>query len=453
MTQTNTIVASQYIESQRKEYSLYVLQSRAIPYAADGLRAAARRILWTARDGKKYKSATLAGATMPIHPHQSPEGTVNTLASPYTNNIPLLTGIGAFGTLLKPTAYGAARYTSVLISEFTKDVVLKDIEIIPMQNNYDDTLQEPIHFLPLIPIALLNPQEGIAVGFATNILPRDLIDIINDQLKILTSKQIKKEPNPTLNPIHQKAAKRITELKWLFEGAYEKVNSSTIRVTNLPYGGLSHEKYIEKLTSLEESGIITNVEDKSKNYYDIIIKFKKGFLSHTNHEELLKLLNLESTITENLNVINFDCKQVWSPTYIKFITEFTNWRLSWYKTRYERLAKLLELDIQRYKDILTAIRKNVGSLAKKIQSRAELKNILTEFNIVHVDYIADLPVYKFTEQEKQKTEIKLKDAKTQLSEYKRLIKSKSAQIDVYANELQQIKTKYKKGKYENTTSN
>ncbi len=115
MSKKVEVADSGYVKEQRREYSLYTLQSRAIPHAADGLKAAARRVLWTARDGHKYKSATLAGATMPIHPHASPDSAINTLAAPYSNNLPLLKGYGAFGTLLNPTAYGATRYTSVSV--------------------------------------------------------------------------------------------------------------------------------------------------------------------------------------------------------------------------------------------------------------------------------------------------------------------------------------------------
>ena len=45
---------SDYVNEQRREYSLYVLQMRAIPSIADGLKAGGRRVLWTARDGKKH---------------------------------------------------------------------------------------------------------------------------------------------------------------------------------------------------------------------------------------------------------------------------------------------------------------------------------------------------------------------------------------------------------------
>lgn len=443
--------SSEYINQQRREYSLYVLTSRAIPYASDGLKAAARRVLWTARDGKKYKSATLGGATMPIHPHQSPEGSIDTLAAPYSNNIPLFKGTGAFGTLLNPTAYGASRYTSVEVSDFTKDVVFRDIEIIPLQDNYDGTLQEPKHFLPLIPIVLLNSQEGIAVGFSTNILPRDLADIVKHQIAYLkgTAKSVKTPP-PTLGPINQRAVGTVEDrqgnTKWVFRGEYEKVNATNIRVTNLPYGIL-HEKYVAKLAQLEEDGTITEIQDKSKDKYNIIITFKKGTLSGKSEEEIIKLLNLETTVSENMNVVDFDGERVWSTDYTDLLIRFTDWRLEWYKPRYERLAELISIDIQRYKDIILAIKKGVGAYAQKVKNRAELKDYLTDIGIVHVDYIADLSVYRFTLEEKEKTQKKIDEAEAQLKEYKRLIKSKDARREVYISELQEVLNNYKKGKY------
>ena len=256
--------SSQYVLGQRREYSLYVLQMRAIPSAADGLKASARRVLWTGKDGKVHKSAVLAGATMPIHPHASPEGAVNTLAGFYGNNVPLLTGHGAFGTILKPTAYGASRYTSVELSEFAKDVVFKDVEIIPMVENYDSTLMEPKHFLPLVPVALLNPTEGIAVGFACDILPRSLEDIIMVQIMHLQGKKKFTEPMPHFIPTDNRAVE-CKGGRYVFEGEYEQTSASTVVVTKLPYG-LLHEKFIAHLDSLCEDGKVVEYEDNSKAF-------------------------------------------------------------------------------------------------------------------------------------------------------------------------------------------
>lgn len=435
--------SSDYIEGERRDYSLYVLQQRAIPYASDGLKSSARRVLWTARNGSKFKSATLAGATMPIHPHQSPEGTVNTLAAPYGNNIPLLDGDGAFGTLLNPGAYAAARYTSVKVSDFTKDVVFRDIEIIPMQDNYDGTLQEPQHFLPLIPVALLNPQDGIAVGFASKILPRDLNSIINSQLDHLEGKFSLRENLPHFLPTDQQASDWFEEngvYKYVFEGSYEKVGATTVRITNLPYGK-THEKYIAHLIKLIDKEVILDYTDNSRDSYNIEVKFKRGVLS-SGQIDIPEVLGLISNVGENLNVINFDGESVWSTTYEDLIKAFCDWRLQWYVPRYERLKRLLEDDIQKYLDILLAIKKNVGGLASKIKSRGELKEYLQKIGVVNIDYIADLSVYRFTEEERQKVEKKLSEAQETLGEYKRILKDKRLRKNIYISELQEIQRKY-----------
>lgn len=442
--------SSEYINEQRRDYSLYVLQSRAIPHAADGLKAAARRILWIAKDGKKRKSATLAGECMPIHPHAAPESAVNTLAARHGNNVPLLTGYGAFGTVLKPSAYGASRYTSVVISKFADDVVMRDVEIIPMMENYDGTLDEPKHFLPLIPMVLLNPQEGIAVGFASDILPRAFEDIVHSQIQYLSGNGFK-QPKPTFGPTNQKAVGYDND-KWQFVGEIKKEGTNKYRVLNLPYG-LVHEKFVNNLTKMEEAedSFITEVKDGSKDSINIAITFKKGSLTGMDEPEILKMLGLTTSYGENLNVIDFDGKHVWAPTYAELVQKFCDWRLVWYKVRYERLARLLDEDIQRYLDILLAIKKNVGSVATKTESRAELKEFLTQIGIVNIDYIADLAIYRFTEEERRKTEQKLDEAREKMKEYRNLIKNEGERRNVYIEELKEILVKYNKGYYDTHT--
>jgi DNA gyrase subunit A len=439
------IESSKYIEEQRREYSLYVMQNRAIPSVTDGLKAAGRRVLWTGRNGEKYKTATLAGATMPIHPHGEASGSINTLAAPYGNNIPLFKGYGAFGTMLDPTAYGAARYTSVAVSKFTEDVMFKDIEIVPMMPNYDDTLEEPVHFLPLVPTVLLNPSEGIAVGFATNILPRSLEDIISVQVAHLTGKKIAADLLPVFTPINSSAFMSDGN-SYFFNGTYEEINATTIRITNLPYG-LLHEKVVAKLDDLSDKGIVVDFVDRSKDKVNIEVKFKKGILSSQSEKDTLKQLGLTVKHNENLNVLDFTGQGVWSAEPVDLITKFTDWRLEWYVKRYERLRDLLKIDLQRYYDIRTAIQNNVGGAARKVQNRGELKDLLEAFGIVYVDYIADLPVYRFTEEERLKNEERIKETEAQLAEYEDLLSDPKKRVTVYVKELNEILTKYKKGQY------
>ena len=442
--------SSQYINEQRRQYSLYVLSHRAIPAIVDGLKAGGRRVVWTARDGSKYKSATLAGAAMPLHPHASPEGAIDTLAAPYGNNIPLFKGSGAFGTLINPTAYGASRYTSVTVSKFTQDVVFKDLEIIPMTENYDGTLQEPVHFLPLVPIALLNPSEGIAVGYSTNILPRSLDDIINVQLKHMKGQKLPDQLMPKFKPtnnVSYAAVEAENGIAYYFNGEVVKHDTSSLTITKLPYGQ-THKKVISKLDDLMESDTIQDYVDKSKDVINIDVKFKRGGLKDISDVDLYKLLGITVRHIENLNVLEFTGQKIWSADPIQMICEFTDWRLNWYVDRYLRLLGIAEAEYQRFLDIRIAITKDVGGIAKKVQSRSELMEVLTGFGIVNIEYIADLPVYRFTQDEYDKNEKRIADILITIAGYKQLLDSDDERKKVYISELQEILTNYNKGKYE-----
>lgn len=441
--------SSPYIESERKQYSLYVLQSRAIVAATDGLKSAGRRALWTAKNGHKFKTATLAGATMPIHPHAECSGAINTLAAPYGNNIPLFKGDGAFGTLLNPTAYGAARYTSVTVSKFTDDVIFRDIEIVPLIENYDGSLMEPIHFLPLVPVALLNPSEGIAVGFASTILPRSLDDLIDVQLAHLRAKKKLPAIQPHFVPTDSKPIEALSSPDnsvYVFEGAYTIKDASTIVITQLPYGML-HSKIEAKIDALYESGEIQDYEIRSKNTVHIIVKTKRGWAKSATHEEIVKRFGLREKHTENLNVLDFTGKAVWHANPTDLITRFTDWRLSWYVDRYTRLKNLLELDLSKMYDIRTAIKNKVGAKAPTIASRQDLKTVLADIGIVNLDYIADLGVYRYTKEENERNEQRIVEATKQLKEYEDIIGSRDRQVDIYSSELKEVQTKYRNGAY------
>lgn len=442
-----TVVSSNYIKQQRRDYFLYTISSRAIPYLSDGLKPAQRRVLWIGRNGEKTKTATLAGATMPIHPHASPDDVISNMAGPWCNNICLFDGHGAFGTLVNPTSFGAPRYTSVKISEFTKDVVFADIDIIPMKLNYDDTQEEPVHFLPLIPVVLLNPTFGIAGGFQSNILPYDLTDIVNAQINYLTKKEII-EAKPYFKPIDCRATEKTIDSKtqnvrFTFEGNFDVLNSSEICINKLPYG-VVHSKYIDYLIKLEEEYKISGFEDRSKDSINIIVKFPRGFVNKTSHSEMLRLLKLVNVETEIMNVIDFDGQTVLNTNFVDVIKKFTDWRLQFYYKRYERLLSLLEIEIQKLKDIITAINKNVGGLAVKVKSRSELEEFLQALKIVNIDYIASLPVYRFTEEEKNKTQQKLEDALKQQKYYIDLLTHEEKRVKIYVDELKEVLKKYGK---------
>lgn len=450
MTQTS----SEYINAKRKGYSLYVMRSRALPAITDGLKAGGRRVLWTARDGKHYKCASLAGATMPIHPHDTPEGTIDTLTKPFTNNIPLFTGSGAFGTLLEPNAVGASRYTSVNVSKFTEDVIFRDIDIIPMTKNYDQTIDEPVHFLPLVPICFLNPTSGQAIGFATDIVPRALDDILNVQIEWLKTNKKDKliAPVPYFAPLENTSYKQEQvndKIAYYFKGIIERINASSLRITKIPYGQ-THAAVIKKINDLYQSDIVQNWIDDSKNVINIEVKFKRGYLSDKADDQLMTSLGLIIRHIENPNVINFSgqsVRPISSNPIVDSIVDFTDWRLGWYITRFEKLKSDAKLDLQRYLDIKVAIEYDVGGIAKQTKSRSELKEFLQGIDIVNLDYIADLPVYRFSQDEKQKNDLRISEILVTIAGYDMMLSSEQERRKLYLQELQEVLTKYNKGIY------
>jgi DNA gyrase/topoisomerase IV subunit A len=158
----------------------------------------------------------------------------------------------------------------------------------------------------------------------------------------------------------------------------------------------------------------------------------------------LKLVNRES---ENLTYIDVDGETVVIATAEEAIEEFTHWRLQWYRNRYEKLLKEVDEEIQRYKDILQAIKKNVGGTAKKVNNRAELIDFLQAIDIVNTDYIAGFPVYRFTVEEKDKTEKKLVKALAEAKKYRELLASDTKRRNVYKKELEEILDEYINGVY------
>lgn len=440
-------MSSDYINNCGFNYSMYVLQNRAFQSIADGLAAGSRRLMWVARDGAKRKNAALAGETMCLHPHAENTDTVDTLAKVYGNNIPLLEGFGSFGTRLKPGACGAARYTSVKASSFAKDVLYRDIEIVPLVDNYDGTTVEPAHFLPLVPIALVNPSSGIGVGFAATILPRALKDIISDQIKHLQGKKIS-DPGITFTPFDAKSTGMVIakngRQKWLFEGTFKVVDSTTIKITNLPYG-TSHKELTEKtLVDLMEKTVIVDFTDHSGDTIDIDVKFKRGALSKfKDRAELLDTLGLTGSIVENINVVGFNGENlIAEPSYVDIIKLFTDWRLTWYVQRFERLKELILRDIQRYIDVLLAIKKDAGAVAKKSESRQSFLTWLDSIGVVETEYVASLPVYRFTQAEAEAVAKKLEEARNTLAGYDEYLASEDKRRELFVSELKEVSKKY-----------
>lgn len=430
--------SSEYIENERREYALYILQNRALPSIIDGLKTPARRLIWTAKDGKKWKTASLAGAAMKLHPHGEASSVVNTLTSEYINNIPLFQGYGAFGTLLDTTAYGAARYTSVQLSEFAKEILFCDNELIPMIDNYDGTCKEPAHFLPLVPIVLLNPCEGIAIGFSCNILPRRLNDIIDFQIRLLKNENARFKPiAPVFDSYEITATESLTkEDTWILEG---ELNGKTIVKV---YPGLNHDKLISQLNKLIDEGYLKDYIDDSKAKFEIKLIPTNNF--PTDYDKQLSLLGLVKNQKEIINIIDFDQQKVKNSSVRDLIYDFTKWRLQFFEKRYKLQKKQHEEKLSKVMDIIIVSKTDVGKLINNNKTQTEFKAALKKLGVRDVDYIASLPISQLLHSSVEKYLKQKRDLDEKIEFCGKIIENTDLQVQQYIKELKQIRNKYEK---------
>ena len=169
-------------------YAKYIIQDRAIPDVRDGLKPVQRRILYSMyKDKYTYdkpyrKSARAVGDIMgKYHPHgdSSIYDAMVRLSQDWKINTPFIDMQGNNGSI-DGDSPAAMRYTEARLSKIAEEL-LKDIEknTVVMSLNYDDSLEEPTVLPARFPNLLVNGSTGISAGYATNIPPHNLVEVID----------------------------------------------------------------------------------------------------------------------------------------------------------------------------------------------------------------------------------------------------------------------------------
>lgn len=428
------------LNTQYKEYSYYVLESRAIPSVIDGLKPVVRRGLWCGTKMAKdwVKVSKLAGSTMSLHPHgnTSIESAISGLAQDFAsaNNICWFEGKGAFGSRITGpgNGIGAARYVSVKLSESFYDILDVDRGLITMVPNYDDTDQEPKYFLPLVPAVLLNPTQGIAVGYACNILPRKLSDIVHCQVQHLQGKGFR-EPKPYYEGFKGEISKT-SDNTWTSTGVFERKGKKKIIITDLPIGQ-TRESYIRVLDALEDRDVITSFTDDCTDEFLFTINLK----TEMTDEEIVEKFKLTSNLNENINVIGFDGK-IRSMTVTEIIKEFTDFRFGFYLKRFKKQFNELKDQFEYERDLLKVIQKGLFKKFPDLK-KDEIKKLLLDNDIQdkNITRIVNTPIYKFGKDEIETLKKKLLELKKKLENLVKLCKDENLRKDEYLKELKGVK--------------
>lgn len=441
--------SSEYLNRISREYSLYVIDQRAIPSITDGLKSAQRIALWLIRDvATDMKTHAFVGrmseSGLYVHGDASASETVSRLAAPYRNNNPLVEKRGAFGTKISPNTFGAPRYTFVKRAKFAEQYVYQDMDIIPMRENYDSSRLMPATFLPLIPLVLLNGVKGIAVGWSTNILPRKLSDIKKAVLEQITTGEIKTSLNPYYRNYDVRIIRdRMEPNKYEIHGRVEKVDSNTVRITELP-PGRALEKLRETLIDLEDEKKITDFIDNSRDQINVLVKFRRADLAEMTDEALIRMFKLREVEHERIVVLDAQqshVRQYDSPQEV--IRDFVEWRLSWYKTRYEFMIRHAQEEELFWSCLKACFQDNLPNQIGKFTTKSDLKDkievIIRKAKLEAVPEIVEkisiLPTYRWTKEGEKECEKNIKRLRSEIIEYEKIVSSPKRMKSIFQEEV------------------
>lgn len=184
-----------FTEKAYLEYSMYVINDRALPHIGDGLKPVQRRIVYAMSQlglnaqAKYTKSARTIGDVLgKFHPHGDSacyEAMV-LMAQPFSFRYPLIDGQGNWGAPDDPKSFAAMRYTEARLAPIA-ELLLAEVDqgTVNFEPNFDGSLEEPEVLPARVPFVLLNGGSGIAVGMATDIPPHNLNEIVSACIHLL----------------------------------------------------------------------------------------------------------------------------------------------------------------------------------------------------------------------------------------------------------------------------
>lgn len=253
------------------DYGTDILEDRAVPSLADGLKPVARRILYDMHktgisSSSPYKKVmSVVGDTMgKFHPHGDSGITtalVN-MAATYKNICVPIDGHGNYGSFDDDAA--SARYIECRLSKYAEKIMLKDLteRTVPMAPNFSDEYKEPTVLPAVIPHLLIYPNIGVAMGYSCSYLPHNPRDVIKLCIAYVKNRTISLDdmcdilgaPDlPTGGEIHGLAgvhrAYKTGKGECYIRGTYrtEIVDGyPTVIITSLPYGMPKYKKKQKK---------------------------------------------------------------------------------------------------------------------------------------------------------------------------------------------------------------
>jgi len=440
---------TEFLSAEYKDFAMYSIEGRAIPSVVDGLKPSQRKVvhvanlIWKTGSEKVLKIFQLSGKVASDvfyhHGDASLNSAIINMAQKFKNNAPLLEEDGQFGSLRSPQA-GAPRYIGTKLSSNFR-LIYKDFDLLNYKEEEGESI-EPDYFLPIIPTVMINGSSGIAVGFATNILNRDVRKIADACISALKGKEI-----PKISPSQAEFTGEFINdadnpKRWIIRGRIERVNTSTLRITELP-PSMTYEKYEEHLEKLLDSKEIVSYDDNGKDNVEYVIKMTRADLERYDDEKLIKMFKLEESSTEIFSTLDESGKLKIFDSAEEIIAYFVEFRLGYYHKRKEFMLERMNHDLK--------LLSNRGRFIKAILDEKLKVNNVSKSDIIKgieemglekidasYDYLLRMPIYSLTKELFDKLK---EDFTSKKAEIKKL--EETDPKDMYLTELDELKKKFK----------
>ncbi|MFU1793827.1 DNA gyrase subunit A [Paenibacillus azoreducens] len=455
-------------------YSKYIIQDRAIPDVRDGLKPVQRRILYAMYESgntpdKGYrKSAKTVGDVMGnYHPHGDSsiyDGMVR-MAQPWKMGHVLVDGHGNWGSI-DDDPPAAMRYTEARLSPIAMEM-LRDIDkrTVQFKDNFDNTAKEPVVLPSRYPNLLVNGVSGISAGFATEIPPHNLREVIDACVAVMQKPEIEldeimtfiKGPDfPTggmimgeegIKEAYRTGKGRIylrskTEIEFLRGGKQQIV------ISEIPYQVVK-SRLVSQMESIRlEKKIdgIAEVRDESgRDGLRIVVEIKKeadaqGILAY-----LLKKTDLQVTYNFNMvSIVNKAPQQLglkaMLEAYIEHQREVVSNRTRFELEKAEDRAHVLE-GLVKALNILD----EVIAAIKASKNRQDAQNNLQwmfGFTERQADSILTLQLYRLTNLEITTLQKELGELLKKIDTLRAILQSDKKLIALIRKELLEIRDKY-----------
>lgn len=390
---------------------------RSIANYIDGLKPSARKVVYTIDKNNitsKIKASQLcskvAEQTQYLHGEASLSGVVVGLARDYIggNNINILTPDGNFGSrfIQEPSA---SRYIYTYKSpNFHKIFDPRDNAILEEQF-FEGEKIEYRHYVPVLPLILINGSEGIGNGFAQKILPRNIAEIKHEiQSKLKSSKYNIQRLTPYFEGFRGTVRANGESHKWIVEGTFERIGKSKIHITEVPIG-YDLKSYLQVLDDLVENKVIKNYDDNSNNdNFDFICRVSYSFSSQQD-SDIIDKLKLRKVYSENYTCTDEKNSIIEFTNDAEILDSFISVRTKFYSRRKKHLTAVIEGKIKVSENRVRFIKEVIADssivankkkkLVEKWLSDNKFDKIVSSY-----DYLLKMPIYSLTEEKVKELE-------------------------------------------------